>query len=133
MKLEFLDNISDNGKFPNVESDQLVRLYDFDATQAGELKKEIQEVILAERSDLDITSLQFIKSVNCNLILRVSKEDRGLMTFDKRNFICAMTIPSYEKMALMIAEFSKKETSGYQWLYDLDCPIDFLFSPGGTW
>jgi hypothetical protein len=37
------------------------------------------------------------------------------------------------RLISLLAPFCKKETKGYQWLYDVDSKTDFLFSPGGTW
>jgi len=36
-------------------------------------------------------------------------------------------------MILLMKGFCERESNGYQWLYGLDCEIDLLFSPGGTW
>jgi hypothetical protein len=36
-------------------------------------------------------------------------------------------------MVALLDPFCNKETKGYQWLYDIDSDIDFLFSPAGTW
>ena len=46
MKLEFLDDISDGGKFKDVVSNQLVRLYDFDKLQANKFRQLIQSILI---------------------------------------------------------------------------------------
>lgn len=56
-----------------------------------------------------------------------------MKTKDKVNFECALTISLYREMIQLIEPFEQGEVGGYQWLYDLDCPIDLLFSPDGTW
>jgi hypothetical protein len=33
---------------------------------------------------------------------------------------------------LELIEPFTKHAQGYQWLYDLDTPVEFLFSPNGT-
>jgi hypothetical protein len=58
--------------------------------------------------------------------------DKGITTSDDKNFVCDLTIKKYKEVVFLMEPFDK-ETDGYQWLYDLDTPIDFLFSPGGTW
>lgn len=133
MKLEFLDDISDGGRFKNVVSDRLVRLYDFDAIQATKLKDNIIENILKANKALDLSSLDFIEPINCNLTFIISDKDEGLKSHDKMNFVCALTPSLYQEMTLLIEPFCKEKLNGYQWLYDIDTPIDFLFSPGGTW
>jgi hypothetical protein len=57
----------------------------------------------------------------------------GLKTRGNVNFECALTVPLYQEMILLMKGFCERESNGYQWLYGLDCEIDLLFSPGGTW
>jgi hypothetical protein len=49
------------------------------------------------------------------------------------DFECSLTDAAYKEMVYLMEPFCVKEATGYQWLYEIDCPIDFLFSPGGTW
>jgi len=133
MKLEFLDDISDGGRFQDIVSDRLVRLYDFDAIQATKLKDNIIEHILKANKALDLSSLDFIEPINCSLTFIISDKDEGLKSHEKNNFVCALTPSSYQEMTLLIEPFCEREIDGYQWLYDIDSPIDLLFSPGGTW
>ena len=77
--------------------------------------------------------IQFIQARNCNLILLIGEEDDGIFSNRDLNFICSLTIESYQKMISLLEPFCIKETKGYQYLYDLDSPTDFLFSPAGTW
>jgi hypothetical protein len=132
MKLEFLDDIGDRGRYPQVISERVLRLSHFDTREAAEFKRLIQEMISQEIKEINLKSLEFVTPVNCNLILRISEMDEGLATMDNSNFTCNLTRTSYENMVALIVPFCNN-TSGHQWLYNLDCPIDFLFSPGGTW
>jgi hypothetical protein len=133
MKIEFLDDISDGGRFPDADPNQLVRLYDFDNLQANMLRQTIQKVILENNKEVDLTTLDFIQAVNCNLTLQISDTDKGITTSDNKYFVCNLTVKKYGEMIFLMEPFCDKETNGYQWLYDLDTPIDFLFSPGGSW
>ena len=45
MKLEFLDDVSASGKYPQIIWEQLVRLYEFDQIQAMLLKEAIQKIL----------------------------------------------------------------------------------------
>lgn len=133
MKIEYLNDISEGGRYTNVVSDNLIRLFDFDATQARRLQEIIKKAILDERGTVDLSSLEFIRSVNCNLVLRIADANEGITTNDNYNFVCSLMIGNYEEMIGGIEPFCKPGVGGYQWLYDIDCAIDLLFSPGGTW
>ena len=133
MKLEYLKDISEGGRYTNVVSDELIRLYDFDHEQARMLKDVIKKVIIDEKTSVDFSSLDFIFPVNCNLVLQISNANEGVTRKDNYNFVCCLTIDNYKEMIFNIEPFCKAGSGGYQWLYDLNCPIVFLFSPGGTW
>lgn len=133
MKLEFLDDINNGGQFKGVVTDQLVRLYDFDQIQADNFKQTIQQTLIEHGRQLNLYEIDFIEAVNCNLTLRISEKDLGIKSNDNSTYFCDLTRNSYENMINLIEPFCKKDSSGYQWLYDIDTPIDFLFSPDGQW
>lgn len=125
MKLDYIENI-------NAYGENVVRLYDFNMSQAILFRKNIQNII-TNNVLLKLSDVDFIESRNCNLTMRISEEDLGILSDDKINFFCDLTIEGYNQMITLLEPFCKKETKGYQWLYDVDTPIDFLFSPAGTW
>jgi hypothetical protein len=57
------------------------------------------------------------------------KTDEGILTKDNQTFFCILTIDGFKKMIKLIAPFCKKESKGYQYLYEIDNPIDLLFCP----
>jgi hypothetical protein len=126
MELDYIENI--NGYGENV-----VRLYNFDKSQAIKFRALIEEVIVNKKQKLDLSQVDFIKGRNCNLILGLFKTDEGMLTEDNETFYCAITPESYHTMLKLLEPFCKKETKGHQYLYDIDNPTDFLFSPAGTW
>lgn len=127
MKLDYIPNINRYG-------DDLLRLYEFDSVQAQLFSRAIEQTILADKRELAIKSLNFIEPRNCTLVMRLAAEDEGIISENKINFFCALTLEGYKKMVFLLAPFCKKETKGYQYLYeDIDNPTDFLFSPAGTW
>ena len=126
MQLDYIDKINEFG-------DNIVRLYDFDSSQANKFQQLIQQTILDDKKQLDLSAVDFIQERNCNLILRISDEDLGIVRSGRKKFFCDLTIEGYEHMVSLLNPFCKKETKGYQWLYDIDSSTDFLFSPGGTW
>ena len=122
MKLDFLDEVNEYG-------DQLIRLYEFDKTEAEKLRKAIEENLIDKNISLDLTTLDFIEAVNCKLILHLAEEDEGIITQDHKVFFCDLTKEGYRKMLRLIEPFCLKDTRGSQILYDLDNPIDLLFAP----
>lgn len=122
MKLEFLKNINGYGE-------HAVRLSDFNSAQALSFRQAIDRLI--ERGEkIDLSSLDFIEPVNCTLILRISSEDQGITYSEKKEFFCDLTVGSYRDMLDLLQPFCIKESKSYQWLYDIDNPIGFLFSAG---
>lgn len=126
MKLDYIDEVNEYG-------DNIVRLYDFDMAEAECFRKAILHTIIGNRKILDLSTIKFIQPRNCNLILRASDTDEGITTSDKVTFYCDLTLQGYKQMIVLLEPFCKKETIGYQWLYDIDSQTDFLFSAGGTW
>lgn len=126
MKLDYIDDINEYG-------DDVVRLFDFDRSQSVKFRQLVQEIIVTNKQELDLAAVDFIEQRNCNLILRISEEDEGITTDEKINFVCDLTLEGYKRMILLLEPFCKRETKGYQYLYDIDSPTDFLFAPGGTW
>lgn len=138
MKLDFLDDLSDGGKYASddVYANQIMRLYDFDKNEAVLLRSSIQSLILDGPGTLRVSKLPFVESTNCTLTLRVSEGNEGVKPEDNGNFDCYLNLDGYRKMIDLMEPFCEEEPSGYQsyqWLYDLDCDIDFLFSYDGSW
>ena len=126
MKLDFINNINKYGE-------SVVRLYDFDKNQAIQLRDLIIHTLILNKQRLDLSKVDFIEPRNCNLILGLFKTDEGILSSDKETFYCALTLENYTNMLKLIEPFCLKNTKGHQYLYDIDTPIDFLFSPAGTW
>jgi hypothetical protein len=114
MKLEFLEHISEHGKSTGVVTDQLVRLFDFDRDKAKSFKELIQRTIIERGESLDLTKVQFIDPINCNLTLRLAETSIGIITGDKTNSFCELTINEYENMVNLLNPFCVKESNGYQ-------------------
>jgi hypothetical protein len=133
MKLEFLDDVTDGGKYVNVVSKRLIRLYDFDKHQALSLKEVIEKELLDRQKEISLSSLNSVEPLNCNLTLKLSSIDRGITMAKNGDFECYLTDAAYKEMTSLIEPFCIKEATGHQWLYEIDCPIDLLFSAGGTW
>lgn len=137
MKLEYLDDITDNGKYPWADPDKLIRLYDSDQKETQQLINLIRSTLINNKEPLDFSNVSFIKPINCNLIFEISQNDYGIDPPSLKNdFVCRLTIDTYRQMLGYMDAFSNEESSldGYNWLYDpSENKIDLLFSPGGTW
>ena len=81
---------------------------------------------------LGLSQVDFIEIHNCNLILGLFKTDEGIFSVDHKTFYCALTLEGYNNLLNLIEPFCEKDTRGYQYLYDIDNPTDFLFAPSGT-
>lgn len=126
MELDYIANLNEFGE-------NVVRLYNFDKSEVIKFRDLIQDTIVNRKRKLDLSQVDFIKARNCNLILGLFKTDEGILSVDDQTFYCALTLEGYKNMLKLLEPFCKKETKGYQYLYDIDNPTDFLFSPAGTW
>ena len=124
MKLEFLYKI-------NEFDEHAVRLSDFDSRQAKAFKDALYDVVIRKKNALEVHELEFVEPINCSLTLRLSEEDLGIEEVVGKHLYCDLTLESYKKMHTLLEPFCNKESKGYQWLYDVDTPIDLLFSAGG--
>ncbi len=126
MQLDFIDNLNEYG-------DNVVRLYNFDMSEAIKFRDALSDFLSSGAPILDLSTLDFIKERNCKLSLAIADEDLGIVTRDKTVFYCAMTQKGFKGILELIEPFCEKETKGYKMLYDIDSLTDFLFSPAGTW
>lgn len=126
MKLEYLENVNDH-------SDGIVRLYDFDSQEIIQLCAALRNSVVDSKLELTFSSLSFIQTINCDLTLKISPNDKGISETSKSALYCELTSEAYLKMIDLVEPFSKPESTGFQWLYDLDSPIEFLLSKNGKW
>ena len=125
MKLDYIDDINEYG-------DDMVRLYDFRKENSVKFRDLLKEFVSSGKNQFDLATVDFIEPRNCNLVLCISDEDEGIVTEDYFYFYCRLTAETYHQMIKILDAFCLRETSGYQFLYDLDTPTDLLFSPAGT-
>jgi hypothetical protein len=123
MKLKFLENI-------NEYDEHAVRLNDFDKAQAAMFLQILKDLTTNTGQFINLSDFEFIEPINCELILRVSETDEGITTEDYQHFFCDLTMEGYTEIIKFIEPFCIKETDAYRILYDLDNPIDFIFSAG---
>lgn len=126
MELDYIENV--NGLDENV-----VRLYNFNMAEAIKFRDLIKETIIDKKKRLDLSEVDFIEPRNCNLLFGLFESDEGILTKDNETFFCVLTMESFVDMVKLLEPFCKKESRGYQYLYDVDCPTDLLFSPTASW
>jgi hypothetical protein len=125
MTLDYIHDINEYG-------DSIVRLFNFGRQEAILFRDAIHQIVIIDKEELDLSTLNFIQLNDCNLTLVIGNEDEGIFSNRKNNFICSLTLEAYKQMLNLIEPFCNKELNGFQYLYDIDTPIDFLFSPSGT-
>jgi len=125
MKLGYVGNYNEYGE-------NILRLYNFDMRQAILFRDLILDVIVTKRQRLDLSKVDFIETDNYNLILGLFRTDEGVLSKDNINFVCALTLAGFQNMLTLLEPFCSKETKSFQYLYELDTPTDFLFSPYGS-
>lgn len=130
MKLEYLEDLTDGGKYTHVVSENLIRLSDFDENQTVLLIKVINNFLVTKEA-VELSDCDFIEAIDCKLLLQLSNEDLGILKAEKSNtFTCNLTEKSYTEAI----ELMKATSEGYNWLsITSNENIDFLYSSGGTW
>lgn len=133
MKLEFLNDITHGGAFPDAEPKQLIRLFAFNVHEVIHLRDLIRKNLVETSSVLNLHHLNFIEPINCKLQFCISDFDIGISTTDNLDFKCQLTVKGYNEMIHFLEPFCDRDTSGYQWICEGESPIELLLSNGGGW
>jgi len=136
VKLEYLNDISNGGEFKDVISENLIRLFDFNCAEILTLQKSIQRTIIQLQQSLNLSDIDYINSINCELMLTVSDKNEGIILLGNRRFECRMNLKSYRNMVSIMQPFTEKEQDGFNWLdehIENENQIDFLLSTSGAW
>lgn len=127
MRLEFLPDGS--------EARPLVRLYDFTAQEARDLRKLLER--LAEEKDQAVAlhKLPWIQAIDCGLTLKVGKSNTGIRRAPKPTELeCVLRPAGWEGAVGLVEPFGLDESAnaGYQWL-DESGDVRLLISRDGAW
>lgn len=125
MKLDFKDKLNQYG-------DNMLRIFDFDQSEAILLRDAMVHFLAGESPYLKFEDLEFIECVDCHLTLAIHEENLGVVTRDNKDFFCAMTKSGFEDMLKLMKPFCEKKCTGYQYLYDIDSLTDLVLAPAGT-
>ena len=126
MELDYIENIDGHDQ-------NIVRLYNFDKAEAILFRELIVEKVINKKQKLNLAQVDFITPRNCNLILGLFKSDEGILTEDNETFFCVLTLDGFTNMARLLEPFCRKESKGYEYLYEIDNPTDLLFCPTATY
>jgi hypothetical protein len=125
MELDYIENIDGHDQ-------NIVRLYNFNKAEAILFRDLLVDTVILKKQKLNLAEIDFIEPRNCNLILGLFKTDEGILTKDNETFFCVLTLEGFTNMARLIEPFCKKESRGYQYLYEIDNPTDLLFCPSAN-
>ena len=126
MELDYIENVNDL-------NENVVRLHNFDKAEAIQFRDLIKDIIIDKKQRLDLSEVDFIQPRNCNLLFGLFNSDEGILTKDNQTFFCVLTMESFVNMVQLLEPFCQKESRGFQYLYDINNPTDFLFSPTASW
>jgi hypothetical protein len=129
MKIQHLTNTN-----PAQPKESILRIFDFVSSEACQFRDVLSKLANGSVSVIDLSGLAFVTSIDgCRLILKAGMRDKGLNHVSSATFECTLTKLTWENAEGLVEPFCEGNLSGYQWLYDLDNDIEFLFSPSGDW
>lgn len=67
------------------------------------------------------------------LELRLSNRDYGISQENEMSFVCNLSVSAYKNAINLIDQLLTNEMNGFQWLYDIDIPIELLLSKDAKW
>lgn len=127
MKIDYIDDVNSD-----YLADKMIRISDFTNADILDFYNVIQENLIKNKNSVDVSTINFIDLINCELLFTISEQSKGLYENHKNSFICALTLSEYEDMIKFIHPFLN-DPSGFQFLIDPVNHIELLLSSGGGW
>ena len=127
MKLEYLSSGS-----PDCP---LVRLYEFDMTDAKRLREAFRSLADGSLQDVPLHEEWWVKSIaGCHLDLRRGAKDLGVVERLPSKFECVLTGEGWRQVAELTDPFCTSESpqEPFQWLNE-DGEVSLLLTPSGRW
>jgi hypothetical protein len=129
MKIEHLPNTD-----PEHPMDSILRVFDFDSSEACHFRNFLSGLANGSISEINLSGLPFVSAVGgCNLVLKVGTMDKGMIRISSGVFECILTRDTWQNAERLVEPFCTRNLRGFQWLYNLNTDIQFLFSPNGKW
>jgi len=127
MKLEFLPEGSDDCP--------LIRLYGFGQAEAMRLREAFRALADGAKRSIPLHEEWWIEPLDdCQLELRVSARDLGVVERLPQRFDCSLNEEQWSEMVELMEPFCgvTQEQNQHQWL-NKDSDISLLISPSGSW
>jgi hypothetical protein len=94
----------------------------------------IQSLKDVQKGNVIVLSEQtYICYKEVRLELRLSNKDYGISQENEMSFVCNLSTSAYKNAINLIEQLLRNEMNGFQWLYDIDIPVEFLVSKDAKW
>ena len=94
----------------------------------------IQSLKDVQKGNVIVLSEQtYICYKEVRLELRLSNKDYGISRENEMSFVCNLSTSAYKNAINLIEQLLRNEMNGFQWLYDIDIPVEFLVSKDAKW
>lgn len=111
----------------------LIRLYEFDSSEAQRLKQLVKSLVAGDRQDVALQNEEWVKPVGeCGLNLRRGDRNQGVRQTQPLKFECVLSPDGWSNVEMLLEPFCESNTTGFQWLTH-DGRIALLISPTGRW
>ena len=127
MKIEFLEKTGD------ASYNNILRMFAFNKDETLALRSLIKKLVLEQKKDLKIHSLDFVEEINCKLTMTRVNKNIGVSQINSTEFKWELNTEQCTNVCEMLENSIR--TSGFYWLDGDDCEtdVDLLFSEGGGW
>jgi hypothetical protein len=111
----------------------LIRLYEFDQSEARLLRQLAKSLAAGEREVLALHDEEWIESVGgCSLNLRRRDRDQGVRATPFNIFECVLSAEGWRNVEALLEPLCESGPSRFQWL-TRQGRIALLISPSGQW
>jgi hypothetical protein len=125
MKLEYLSN--------SEADESIIRLFEFTPAEVSKLAFRLTELANERETEVQVHALSGISTINkCELTLRLTKGDQGLIDIQPSIFACGFTANTWDNIAGLVEPFTQA-ARGFQWLVDSPGEARLLLSSDGHW
>jgi len=129
MNISLFENIRDN--YPE---DKIICINNFDYKELNDFIHSINCLINSRTPFSIMNSSKCLNEEKIILTFSISDHDIGIIKYTNKLFICLLSIAKYFEMIQLTFDLLKRGIElNYQWLYDLNTPIDLLLSKNSKW
>jgi hypothetical protein len=111
----------------------LIRLFDFDQSEAQRLRQLVKSLVAGDRQDVALQNEEWVNPVGeCCLNLRRGNRNLGVRPARGLKFECVLTPDGWSNVEGLLDPFCESGTHGFQWLTH-DGRVALLISQSGRW